>query len=66
VSRRAEFGDQQLGGYGRVDLRFAAPLAGDWWFDARLENVANHDYELVRGYGTPGRSGMIGLRWQAQ
>lgn len=66
LSRRAEFGGQQLGGYARVDLRFAAPLAGGWWFDARLENLGNRDYELVRGYRTPGRSGLIGLRWQGQ
>jgi vitamin B12 transporter len=66
VSRRAEFGGQWLAGYARVDLRFAAPLADQWWFDLRLENLADRDYELISGYGTPGRSGMIGLRWQAQ
>ena len=66
VSNRAEFGGQVLAGYARVDLRFAAPLSGDWWFDLRVENVVDRDYELVRGYRTPGRSGLIGLRWHGQ
>ena len=66
TSRRAEFGGQWLAGYARVDLRFGAPLAKGWWFDARLENLGDRDYELVRGYRTPGRSGMIGLRWQGR
>ena len=66
ASRRAEFGGQWLGGYARVDLRFAAPLANAWWFDARLENLVDHDYELVRGYRTPGRSVVVGLRWNGQ
>lgn len=66
TSRRAEFGGQSLAGYARVDLRFGAPLTNGWWFDARLENLGDRDYELVRGYRTPGRSGMIGLRWQGR
>jgi vitamin B12 transporter len=66
TSRRAEFGGQWLAGYARVDLRFGAPLAHGWWFDARLENLGDRDYELVQGYRTPGRSGMIGLRWQGR
>jgi vitamin B12 transporter len=66
LSRRAEFGGQMLAGYARVDLRLAAPLAAGWWFDARVENLMDRDYELVRGYLTPGRSGLIGLRWQGQ
>ncbi len=63
VSARPEFGQQRLGGYGRVDLRAAAPLAGHWSAELRLENLGNRDYELVQGYLTPGRSGMVSLRW---
>jgi vitamin B12 transporter len=66
VSRRPEFGGQEIGGYGRVDLRAAAPLAGNWSAELRLENLGNRDYELVQGYLTPGRSGMISLRWKGQ
>ena len=66
VSRRPEFAMQELGGYGRIDLRAAAPLAGNWSAELRLENLGNRDYELVQGYLTPGRSGMISLRWKAQ
>ena len=34
--------------------------------EARLENLGDRDYELVSGYNTPGRSGVLSLRWQAQ
>jgi vitamin B12 transporter len=33
------------------------PLRAGWRFEARLENLADKDYELVQGYNTPGRSG---------
>ena len=63
ASPRPEFDGHVLAGYSRLDLRLAAPLAAGWWLDLRLENLGDRDYELVRGYRTPGRSGMIGLRW---
>jgi vitamin B12 transporter len=56
----------RLGGYGTVDLRASAPLAPGWRFEVRVENLADHDYELVHGYNTPGRSGLLSLRWDAE
>jgi outer membrane cobalamin receptor len=46
-------------------LLASAPLADDWTFEARLENVADRDYAQVSGYNTPGRSGTFSLRWNA-
>ena len=54
---------RDLAGYGRVDLRTSAPLSGRWRFEARVENLADHDYQLVDGYNTPGRSLRVDLRW---
>ena len=37
-----------------------------WRFEARVENLADRDYELVSGYNTPGRSGLLSLRWDGE
>lgn len=66
VSPRPDFGGIELPGYVRLDLRASAPLANDWIIEARLENIGDVDYELLSGYNTPGRSGVVSLRWQAQ
>ena len=55
--------DIKLGGYARFDARAVWTLAADWSLEARLENIGDHDYALVRGYNTPGRSGLLTLRW---
>lgn len=65
-SPRPDFGGSVLPGYSRIDLRASAPLAQGWTVDARIENIGDIDYELVQGYNTPGRSGVVSLRWQAQ
>jgi vitamin B12 transporter len=66
VAARPDVGGVRLGGYGRVDLRAALPLADGWRLEARLENLADHGYQLVDGYDTPGRSGMLGVHWDAE
>jgi vitamin B12 transporter len=66
VSPRPDFGGSMLPGYSRIDLRASAPLGDDWTVDARIENVGGVRYELVQGYNTPGRTGVIALRWQAR
>jgi vitamin B12 transporter len=40
-------------------------LSTGWRFEARLENLGDREYELVQGYNTPGRSGLLSLRWNA-
>jgi vitamin B12 transporter len=44
-------------------LRLALPLARGWRLEARVENLTDRDYELVRGYNTPGRSGLLSVVW---
>jgi vitamin B12 transporter len=66
VAARPDVGGVRLGGYGLVDLRASVPLAPGWRFEARLENLGDREYETVHGYDTPGRSGLLSLRWNAQ
>ena len=66
LSPRPDFGGSLLPGYSRIDLRASAPLARGWVVEARVENVGDTDYELVQGYNTPGRTGVVNLRWQAR
>lgn len=54
-----------LPGYARFDLRAVWPLATDWSLEARIENIGDRDYTQVLGYNTPGRSGLLTLRWAA-
>jgi vitamin B12 transporter len=53
-----------LGGYGLVHVRGSWPLARGWELEARVENLFDRDYELVHGYNTPGRSGLVQVRWR--
>jgi vitamin B12 transporter len=55
-----------LGGYALLGLRADWPLGTGWRAEARVENLAGRDYVLAQGYNTPGRSGMLGLRWEGQ
>lgn len=65
TSSRPDVGDVVLPGYGRLDLRAAWPLGPGWTLEARVENLGDRDYQLLNGYNTPGRSGVINLRWNA-
>ncbi|MGH8030761.1 MAG: TonB-dependent receptor domain-containing protein [Arenimonas sp.] len=53
-----------LAGYGLVHLRVAMPLRGGWQLEARVENLFDRDYELAHAFNTPGRSGMVAVRWR--
>jgi vitamin B12 transporter len=64
ASRRADYGGVNLGAYALVNLRARYELNRAWSLSARLENLANRDYELVHGYNTPGRSGFLDVVWQ--
>jgi vitamin B12 transporter len=48
-----------------VDILASAPLAAGWTIEGRIENLNDRDYNLVDGYNTPGRSGLLSLRWNA-
>lgn len=55
-----------LPAYAIVNLRANFKLDTDWSLAARVENLTDRDYELVRGYNTAGRSGFLELIWQPQ
>jgi vitamin B12 transporter len=58
------FGRSHLGSYSKVDL------VANWQFDEafsaqlRVGNALDEDYEVVDGYNTLGRNGMLKLRYQ--
>lgn len=64
ISSRPDFGGN-LGGYARLDLRASVPIDSRWRLEARLENAANRDYALARGFATAGRSLAISLVWDS-
>ncbi len=55
---------QLLPGYAVVNLSASAPIARDFTLVARVDNVADKDYQLVRGYATAGRTVYVGVKWQ--
>ncbi|WP_188310295.1 TonB-dependent receptor domain-containing protein [Arenimonas fontis] len=62
VSSRRDVGGD-VGAYALAHLRLSWPMTDGWRLEARLENLTDRDYELVRGYETPGRSGVLSLVW---
>jgi vitamin B12 transporter len=54
---------QALGGYGLVNLYASATIAREWTLLARIDNLGGKNYQLARGYNTPGRTFYLGLRW---
>jgi vitamin B12 transporter len=64
ASKSADFGGD-LPGYGLLTLRGSLPLARGFTLDARIENLFDRDYALLRGYNTPGMTALLTLRWSA-
>lgn len=62
VSDREDVGGR-LSGYGLAHLRLGWELAPAWRLEARIENLFDRDYTVVRGYNTPGRNLMVTLGW---
>ena len=54
-----------LGGYTLWNLSAQKQLSRDWSLVARINNLADKRYELARTYATEGRSGYIGVKWEA-
>ncbi len=63
ASTRPEFGGD-LPGYGIASLRGNLPLTESLTLDARIENLFDRDYVLVRGFNTPGMTALLSLRWE--
>lgn len=57
-------GTVNLSSYTLVNLRAGVTLTPAWSLAARVENLTDRDYELVRGYNTAGRSGYLEVVWQ--
>lgn len=53
----------ELPGYGLVNLSLQYPLLKTVFFEARVENLLDKEYELASGFNTPGLSGYLGLRY---
>ena len=64
ASRRHDVGGAELGSYALLNLRARYALGTSWDIGLRLENLADRDYEVVRGYNTAGRSGWLEVIWQ--
>ena len=56
------FGAVRLDGHALVTVRASVPLGERFELFGRIENLGDVRYETVAGYGTPGRSGFVGLR----
>ncbi|HRN64814.1 MAG TPA: TonB-dependent receptor [Alicycliphilus sp.] len=54
---------KRLGGYTLFNLYASTRLARDYQVVARLDNLADKNYEIARGYATAGRSFYVGLKW---
>ncbi|MFM7028662.1 MAG: TonB-dependent receptor plug domain-containing protein [Chakrabartia sp.] len=58
----ASYASVMLPGYRLVSLRAAMPLAAGLELFGRVENLFDTPYQLVSGYGTPGRAAYAGVR----
>ncbi|TFZ01196.1 TonB-dependent receptor domain-containing protein [Ramlibacter rhizophilus] len=55
---------QRLGGYGLVNLWATRAIAPQWKLLARIDNLADKDYQTARGYATAGRGVFVSLQWE--
>jgi vitamin B12 transporter len=54
---------QRLGGYTLLNLYASTRIARDYTVLARIDNLADKPYEMIRTYATPGRVLYVGLKW---
>lgn len=54
---------QPLPGYATLNLSASTRVGSDWQVFARLDNAANHRYQLINTYATPGRTVFVGVNW---
>lgn len=55
---------RRMGGYGVVNAAYEYFAGRQWTLFARLNNVADKRYELVRDFNVPGRTLFIGARYE--
>jgi vitamin B12 transporter len=56
----------RLAGYSLVNLYVSKPLGKDWTIQARVDNLTDRNYTLVKDYVTPGRAFYAGFKWAPQ
>ncbi len=56
----------RLGGYSLINLHASTPISKDWTLLARVNNLADKNYQLANTYTTPGRTFYAGVRWAPQ
>lgn len=54
---------QRQGGYALLNLFASRNLMPSLALEARIDNLADKDYQLARTYATAGRNGQVTLRW---
>ena len=54
----------RLGDWTRVDVNARYALSERLELSGRIENLFDAHYQQILGYGTPGRSGSVGVRWR--
>lgn len=54
----------KMGGYGLLNASASYALNKTWTFQARANNLFDRQYELARGYNTPGVNVFVGVRYQ--
>ncbi len=57
---------KRLGGYSLINLYASTPLSKDWTLLARVNNLADKNYQLANTYTTLGRSFYTAVRWAPQ
>jgi len=57
---------QRLGGYGVVNVAASKTILPGWSVIARVDNLANKEYETVSGFATAGRMIYVGLKWSGR
>jgi vitamin B12 transporter len=55
-----------LGSYTLVNLYASTRIARDYTLLARIDNLADKDYQLARNYATAGRTFYVGVKWAPQ
>ncbi|QBC43948.1 TonB-dependent receptor domain-containing protein [Iodobacter fluviatilis] len=55
---------KELAGYALTNLSASWKINPTWSMQARINNVFDTKYELIKDYGTLGRNAMLNLRWQ--
>ncbi|MFZ2386504.1 MAG: TonB-dependent receptor, partial [Polaromonas sp.] len=56
----------ELGGYTLLNLSASTRLTRDFTLLARIDNLADKDYQTARLYATEGRTFYVGLKWAPQ